>query len=155
MYPSDLPHGPEKQFVSRGFYEGLHFGEAFPWRAWVTPLAAWKFEVGNARQALLDHFQVSTLAGFGCEGQSSAIRAAGAMVQYLRETQMQGLAQITGLTTYSTSAFMTLDAATRRNLEITETIRGASRGAQGSLLGVLDATRTPMGARPFCHRLSS
>jgi DNA mismatch repair protein MutS len=111
----------------------------------VTPLAAWKFEYGNARQALLDHFSVGTLAGFGCEGQTLAIRAAGAIIQYLRETQIQGLTQITGLTTYTTSAFMTLDAATRRNLEITETIRGKS--AQGSLLGVLDATRTPMGAR--------
>jgi len=113
--------------------------------AHFTPLAIWKFEYGNARQALLDHFQVGTLAGFGCEGQTLAIRAAGAIVQYLRETQIQGLAQITSLATYSTSAFMTLDAATRRNLEITETIRGKS--AQGSLLGVLDSTRTPMGAR--------
>jgi DNA mismatch repair protein MutS len=111
----------------------------------ITPLAAWKFEYGNARQALLDHFSVGTLAGFGCEGQTLAIRAAGAIIQYLCETQIQGLTQITGLTTYTTSAFMTLDAATRRNLEITETIRGKS--AQGSLLGVLDATRTPMGAR--------
>jgi len=115
--------------------------------AHITPLPAWKFEHGNARQALLDHFQVGTLAGFGCEGQTLAIRAAGAIIQYLRETQIQGLTQITGLTTYTTSAFMTLDAATRRNLEITETIRGTLRAAQGSLLGVLDATRTPMGAR--------
>ena len=113
----------------------------------ITPLAAWKFEYGNARQALLDHFSVGTLAGFGCEGQTLAVRAAGAIIQYLRETQMQGLVQITGLATYSTSSFMTLDAATRRNLEITETIRGTSRAAQGSLLGVLDATHTPMGAR--------
>ena len=90
----------------------------------TAPALAWKFEYGNARQALLDHFQVATLAGFGCEGQPLAVRAAGAIIQYLRETQMQGLAQITGLTTYCTSAFMTLDAATRRNLELTETIRG-------------------------------
>ena len=117
--------------------------------AHITPLPAWKFEYGNARQALLDHFSVGTLAGFGCEGHTLAIRAAGAIIQYLRETHAagQGLAQITGLTTYTTSAFMTLDAATRRNLEITETIRGTLRAAQGSLLGVLDATRTPMGAR--------
>jgi len=113
----------------------------------VTPFAAWKFELANARQSLLDHFQVGTLAGFGCEGQPLAVRAAGAIIQYLRETQMQGLAQITGLTTYSTSAFMALDAATRRNLEITETIRGPHGSSQGALLGVLDATRTPMGAR--------
>jgi DNA mismatch repair protein MutS len=123
--------------------------QPIPSSAHLTPLPAWKFEYGNARQALLDHFSVGTLAGFGCEGQTLAVRAAGAIIQYLRETHAaaQGLAQITGLTTYSTSAFMTLDAATRRNLEITETIRGTLRAAQGSLLGVLDATRTPMGAR--------
>ena len=123
--------------------------DAPPANTHITPLPAWKFEYGNARQALLDHFSVGTLAGFGCEGQTLAIRAAGAIIQYLRETHAagQGLTQITGLTTYTTSAFMTLDAATRRNLEITETIRGTLRAAQGSLLGVLDATRTPMGAR--------
>jgi len=112
----------------------------------ITPLPAWKFEYANARQALLDHFQVGTLAGFGCEGQTLAIRAAGAIIQYLRETQIQGLAHITALATYSTSAFMLLDAATRRNLEITEAIRGPW-GTSSSLLDVLDATRTPMGAR--------
>ncbi|MBN1887491.1 MAG: DNA mismatch repair protein MutS [Thermoflexales bacterium] len=110
-----------------------------------TPLPAWKFEYGNARQALLDHFQVSTLQGLGCEGQPLAVRAAGAIIQYLRETQIAGVAQITSLSTYSTAAFMTLDPATRRNLELTEAIRGG--GVRGSLLDVLDATRTPMGAR--------
>ncbi len=111
----------------------------------ITPLPAWKFEYGNARQALLDHLQVSTLQAFGCEGQPLAVCAAGAIVQYLRETQVAGLAQITSLSTYSTAMFMTLDPATRRNLELTESLRGG--GVRGSLLGVLDATRTPMGAR--------
>ncbi len=111
----------------------------------VTPLPAWKFEPGNARQALLDHLQVSTLQAFGCEGQPLAVRAAGAIIQYLRETQRAGLAQVTSLFTYSTAAFMTLDPAARRNLELVETIRG--EGERGSLLGILDATRTPMGAR--------
>jgi len=129
-----VPDGAHSTFTSLG---GMH----------VTPLVAWKFEFSNARQALLDHFQVSTLAGFGCEGQTLAVRAAGAILQYLRETQIQGLAQITGLATYSTSSFMTLDASTRRNLELTEPIRGTGRADSGSLLGVLDATRTPMGAR--------
>jgi len=111
----------------------------------LTPLPAWKFEYGHAQQALLDHFKVSTLQAFGCEGQPLAVRAAGAIVQYLHETQLAGLAQITSLFTYSTAAFMTLDPAARRNLELTEAIRGG--GAHGSLLGVLDLTRTPMGAR--------
>jgi DNA mismatch repair protein MutS len=116
-----------------------------------TPLPAWKFEYSNARQGLLDHFQVSTLQGLGCEGQPLAVRAAGAIIQYLRETQIAGVSQITSLSTYSTAAFMTLDPATRRNLELTEAIRGG--GVHGSLLDVLDVTRTPMGARLLRTRL--
>lgn len=111
----------------------------------VTPYDAWRFELGNARQALLDHFGVASLAGFGCEGLPLATRAAGAIVQYLRETQKAALAQLDSLRTYSTADFMTLDAATRRNLELTETIRGGER--LGSLLAVLDATVTAMGGR--------
>ncbi len=110
-----------------------------------TPIPDWRFEISHARQALLDHFQVATLAGFGLDGQSLAIRAAGAIVQYLGETQPGALAQLAGLRSYSTERFMALDPATRRNLELTETIR--ERKTHGSLLGVLDATRTAMGGR--------
>jgi DNA mismatch repair protein MutS len=105
----------------------------------------WRFELGNARQALLDHFEVASLAGYGCEGLPLAVRAAGVIVQYLRETQKAALAQLSDLRTYSTSEFMTLDASTRRNLELTHTIRTGS--VKGSLLGVLDATVTAMGGR--------
>ena len=110
-----------------------------------TPLPDWRFETSNAKQALLDHFQVLTLAGFGIEGQSLAIRAAGAISQYLRETQPGALAQLSSLRSYSTDRFMVLDPATRRNLELTETLR--ERKMQGSLLGVIDVTRTAMGGR--------
>ncbi|MBM4466751.1 MAG: DNA mismatch repair protein MutS [Chloroflexi bacterium] len=106
---------------------------------------SWRFELGNARQALLDHFEVASLAGYGCEGLPLAVRAAGAIVQYLQETQKAALAQLSDLRTYSTSEFMTLDASTRRNLELTQTIRTGS--VKGSLLGVLDATVTAMGGR--------
>jgi len=105
----------------------------------------WRFELGNARQALLDHFEVASLAGFGCEGLALAVQAAGAIVQYLRETQKAALSQLSSLSTYSTAAFMNLDAATRRNLELLQTIRTGS--AKSSLLGVLDATVTAMGGR--------
>ncbi len=111
----------------------------------VTSYDAWRFELGNARQALLTHFQVASLAGFGCEGLPLATRAAGAIVQYLDQTQKAALTQLDNLRTYSTADFMTLDAATRRNLELTETIRSGER--TGSLLGVLDATVTAMGGR--------
>ncbi len=106
---------------------------------------AWRFELDTAQQVLQRHFEVATLSGFGLGGQSLAIRAAGAILQYLADTQKQALPQITRLAAYSTDAFMTLDASTRRNLELTETIRTGS--SQGSLLGVLDKTITPMGGR--------
>jgi DNA mismatch repair protein MutS len=122
-----------------------------------TPWPVWRFEPGQARQALLDHFGVSTLAAFGCEGKPFATRAAGAALAYLKETHKGALAQIAGLRTYSTSRFMALDPATRRNLELTESVSG---GRRDSLLGVVDATQTPMGARlvrswlnqPLTHR---
>ncbi len=110
-----------------------------------TPYEGWRFEVGNARRALLDHFGVATLDGYGCEGFALAVSAAGAIVQYLSETQKAALTQLDSLSTYCTKGFMLLDAATRRNLELTQTIRG--QRTDGSLLGVLDATVTPMGAR--------
>ncbi len=122
-----------------------YVGERSAFPVPVSPYEDWRFELDNARQALLDHFGVASLAGYGCEGLPLAIRAAGAIVQYLDETQKAALRQLTSLTTYSTETFMTLDPATRRNLELTRTIRGGS--AQGSLLGVLDATVTAMGGR--------
>jgi DNA mismatch repair protein MutS len=105
----------------------------------------WHFEEDVARRALMEHFGVASLAGFGCEGLPMAVRAAGALLQYVADTQKGSLVQLTSLHTYSTHDFMVLDPATRRNLELTETIR--TRSAKGSLLEVLDQTRTPMGAR--------
>ena len=112
-----------------------------------TFLATYKFDLGVTRQLLLDHFSVSTLAGFGLDHQPLAIRCAGVILQYLKDTRPNALNLLVGLSTYSTSEFMLLDAATRRNLELTETIRGPSGQTRGSLLGVLDKTITPMGAR--------
>jgi len=105
----------------------------------------WRFEFEQAQHTLLQHFEVATLHGFGLGDKPQAIRAAGAILQYLTDTQKPALGQITRLTAYTTDSFMTLDAATRRNLELTETIRRGS--AQGSLLDVLDKTITPMGGR--------
>ncbi|MCJ7667577.1 MAG: DNA mismatch repair protein MutS [Anaerolineae bacterium] len=122
--------------------EGVHF----------TPYESWRFEVERAREALLAQFGASSLEGYGCEGLPLAISAAGAIVQYLEETQKAALEQLDGLRTYSTEAFMTLDSATRRNLELTQTIR--TRSVQGSLLGVLDHTVTSMGGRLLRRWLS-
>jgi DNA mismatch repair protein MutS len=114
--------------------------------------ADWHFDPENAERALKEHFETASLDGFGCGGLPLAISAAGAIVQYLAETQKTALQQLTQLSTYSTQEFMTLDAATRRNLELTSTIRSGS--VRGSLLGVLDDTKTAMGARLLRHWLS-
>jgi DNA mismatch repair protein MutS len=111
----------------------------------VTRIDGYYFEQERARQTLLDHFGVVSLEGYGCAHLPLAVKAAGAIVHYIEETQKSILAQITRLTTYSTSDFMALDTQTQRNLEL---FRGAgSESAEGSLLSVIDLTRTPMGGR--------
>ncbi len=109
-----------------------------------TSYPAWKFEPGKCEEILLAHFNASTLEGFGIKGHSLSIRAAGAILQYLKETQPDSLILLNGLRSYSINEFMTLDASTRRNLELNETLRGERKG---SLLGILDHTVTPMGKR--------
>jgi DNA mismatch repair protein MutS len=110
-----------------------------------TPWPAWRFEPARCQEELLQHFQAASLDGFGLRTLTQATRAAGAILQYLKETQPAAVKLLDGLSTYSTSDFMTLDAATRRNLELTETLRTGN--IQGSLLGVLDLTNSPMGRR--------
>ncbi len=133
LHPDDLSLTPTP--LPRG-------GEGLPGHS--TPWPAWRFEPGRCEEAILSHFQASTLDGFGLKDRSLATRAAGAIVQYLKETQPDALKLLTRLRTYSLSEFMTLDSATRRNLELTETLRGEHKG---SLLQVLDHTVTPMGKR--------
>jgi len=111
----------------------------------LTAWPDWRFELGRCHEALLKHFESGTLEGFGLRGLPLAVCAAGAILQYLSETQSAALKQLSRLNVYSLSDFMTLDAATRRNLELVETIRGST--GKGSLLGVLDHTITPMGKR--------
>ena len=111
----------------------------------ITPLASSAFEHEAARQTLLDHFKVHTLEPFGCDHLPLAVRAAGAVVEYLTQTQRDSLQQLHPLVTYSTNEFMTLDPQTRRNLELFEGGRWGTAGL--SLLANLDLTRTPMGGR--------
>ncbi|HLO29644.1 MAG TPA: DNA mismatch repair protein MutS [Anaerolineales bacterium] len=109
-----------------------------------TSYPAWRFEPGKCEETLLSHFKAATLQGFGMKGRGLSIRAAGAILQYLKDTQPDSLTLLTSLRAYSLNEFMTLDAATRRNLELDETLRGEHKG---SLLGTLDKTVTPMGKR--------
>jgi len=123
--------------------EGLPWSNGYPGH--LTAWAPWRFEAGRCEDALLRHFEAASLDGFGLQGLNLAMRAAGAILQYLGDTQPAALNLLTRLSTYSLSDFMTIDAATRRNLELTETLRGGA--LRGSLLGVLDHTITPMGKR--------
>ena len=114
-------------------------------RTMLTPLAADAFHADWARETLLRHFGVASLESFGCEGQALAVRAAGAVIDYLEQTQRSSVGQINTLYTYSTADYMVLDAQTRRNLELYEGGRWGSVNA--SLLSVLDVTKTSMGGR--------
>jgi DNA mismatch repair protein MutS len=112
----------------------------------LTRRAAWSFSLDTARDVLLKHFGVASLEGFGFDDSDGpAIRAAGAVLAYLLETQKASLGHIDTLLRYSAGATLEIDAATRRSLEITGTLREARR--EGSLLGVMDRTVTAMGSR--------
>ena len=99
----------------------------------------------ESRRIILDHFGVTSLESFGCEDLPLAVRAAGALVDYLRHTQKAAAGALAGPSTYSLEKCVVLDPQTRRNLEL---FRNAWRDdIEGSLLWVLDRTTTPMGAR--------
>ena len=102
------------------------------------------FDLKSARERLLKHFGVMTLEGMGCEKLKFAIEASGASLLYAKTTQMRDLNHIQSMRTYSENEFMVLDSITLRNLEIIQGIRGE---AVGSLLSVIDHTKTPMGGR--------
>ncbi len=111
----------------------------------VYPLEPHFFDEDRCRKSLLKHFHVTTLLGMGIEDFPSGLIAAGGLMLYLMDTQKTTLDHITHLYPYLTSKYMLLDSSTRRNLELTETLREKQK--RGSLLWVLDKTRTAMGAR--------
>lgn len=111
----------------------------------IYALDAWYFDDSICRRKLLDHFQVSAMEGLGLQDYDCGIIGAGALLQYLYETQKNSLSHLTHLTGYVTGKFMMLDSSTRRNLELCETLREKQK--RGSLLWVLDKTKTAMGAR--------
>jgi DNA mismatch repair protein MutS len=111
----------------------------------VSRLDDYWFDLEIAQRALLEHFDVATLEGYGCARLPLAVRAAGALIHYVKETQKETLPQLNKLVTYSTDSFMTLDGQTIRNLEL---FQGGRWGETGnSLLSIIDLTRTAMGGR--------
>lgn len=111
----------------------------------LSSVEPWQTAPDTAYTRLVRHFRVSTLDGFGLPQGSEAVRAAAGVLAYLQDMQPGALKQMTRLASYTVGEFMTLDESTRRNLELTETLRGNE--TRGSLLGVLDRTLTPMGGR--------
>lgn len=117
-----------------------------------TQVADWHFEIPAARKALCEHLGVVTLAGFGAETLESAIGAAGALLLYARTTQGKQLKHVTGLQVEREDEFIGIDAATRRNLELTEPLRG-NDSTSPTLFSLLDYCRTAMGSRLLRHWL--
>ncbi|NLJ40636.1 MAG: DNA mismatch repair protein MutS [Clostridiales bacterium] len=111
----------------------------------ITPYTVRAFEYRTANITLLEHFAVNSLDGFGIGDMSYGISAAGALLSYLKQTQKTSLKQITSIRPYHAYSYMMLDMSTRRNLELTETMR--SKTKKGSLLWLLDKTNTAMGSR--------
>jgi DNA mismatch repair protein MutS len=111
-----------------------------PWRA----RAPWHFEIDSATRALTEQFRTRDLAGYGCADKPLAIAAAGALLAYVRETQKSALPHLLSITTEERDAALIMDPATRRNLELDESIAGAS---ELTLAGVFDRTTTAMGGR--------
>lgn len=110
----------------------------------VRQRPAWHFDLESAHNALCEQFRVRDLSGLGCEDLSAALRAAGSLLHYVRETQRAALPHLQRLTVERREEGILLDCASRRNLEINEALSG---GAELSLVGVMDTTANPMGGR--------
>lgn len=140
---------PREVLCPRSAEHALHMQEALQ-GTFVSYHDDWYFEYNEAYKALLKHFRVSSLEGFGCEGLTAAVSSAGALVSYLEETQK--ILTFRKISPVQESSFMFLDAATKRNLEITRSLKDG--GIEGSLLWVLDETLTPMGGRYLRNALA-
>ncbi len=117
----------------------------------ITERQAHCFQAQTATELLHDHFKVVTLDGFGCANLPSAVIAAGVLLDYIRETQKSAIDHIEKLSPLDITSYLQIDDASRRNLELTQTIIGSKR--EGTLLSIMDRTCTPMGARLLKHNL--
>lgn len=113
--------------------------------AMITARPEWEFSGDTAYRTLTEHFGTVSLEGFGCEDAGPSLGAAGAVIQYLKETQKTSLRHIIRIQKHQMGNRVLMDKATQQSLELTQTIR--TRDREGSLLGVIDQTKTPMGAR--------
>ena len=119
----------------------------------ITERPTWSFSFDQTRTCLLEHFGTRTLEGFDLDDTSVAVTAAGALLDYVFETQKSAVGHVTRLEPYTRGESLQIDQATRRSLELTQTIREGTRA--GSLLAVMDETVTSMGARMLADWLSN
>ncbi len=134
---------PKEVLLPVSMKENIHYQEALS-GFYLSGVEDWVFDYTEAYRTLLGHFSVSSLEGYGCEGLTAAVSSAGALISYLENTQ-KDLIRFKKITTLKQNAYMFLDAATQRNLELVHNLRDNSR--EGTLLQVLDETLTPMGGR--------
>ena len=111
----------------------------------ISPVASYYFEKDNCEMLIKEQYNLANLEGIGLTDYPFGVIASGALLQYLHETQKNSLSHLMELKVYSTENYMVIDSSTRRNLELCETLR--EKGKKGSLLWVLDKTKTAMGAR--------
>ncbi len=133
---------PTELLFPESLKDNLHYSEILK-GFYATTAEDWTFHYSEAYRVLLNHFGVSSLEGYGCEGMTAAISAAGALLAYIEHTQKETI-QFKKITPLIQSAYMFLDASTQRNLELVRNLKG---GTDGTLLSVLDETLTPMGGR--------
>jgi DNA mismatch repair protein MutS len=119
----------------------------------ATIVPDWHYDIPSGQKALLEQLAVASLNGFGAEHLHVAIGAAGALLRYAQSTQNKNLQHVRKLTVESENAFIGLDAATRRNLELTEPLRAQEGAAAHTLFALLDHCKTPMGSRLLRHWL--
>ncbi|HEX5363372.1 MAG TPA: DNA mismatch repair protein MutS, partial [Gallionella sp.] len=137
LQPSEILHAENARLETGG-------------RAALKSLPDWHFDLETARRALCQQFATLDLAGFGCDDFSAGLEAAGALLGYARLTQGQSIAHIRSMQVYSADRYVRMDAATRRNLEITQTLRGEPAP---TLLSLLDTCATNMGSRLMANWL--
>ena len=135
---------PSELLVQKRDVEGIQSLLRDKFHGLYTKVDDWVFNVDYGYELLVNHFKTQTLKGFGVEELRLGIVAAGAVMNYLQETQKANLPHIRKVTPHDISDYMVLDASTKRNLEITSSISGQ---ADGTLFSVLDRTQTPMGGR--------
>jgi DNA mismatch repair protein MutS len=145
LHPAEFLTSDKFKSKHEGLFEEIRQTYSFL----VNTQADWHFEHKTAYDFLVQHFKVYSLDGFGLQGMVAAINAAGALLRYIQESLCLPIHHIQEIHTYSTTHFMSLDRMTQRNLELTSSLQEGSR--KNTLLGILDLTQTPMGARLLQH----